>query len=109
VIKVEAVLLREKVEEVMDAVTDRTGHVGVTVPRRRGGDPRHVHAGRRAAPSSRTPIVIALVAVDVSEHGMWGYPELYIPVPGGYGSESHAAALTPGMRHHATTPALAES
>jgi len=46
--------------------------------------------------------------LDVSEHGMWGYPELYIPVPGGYGSESHSAALSPGMRHHATTPAVAE-
>jgi ammonium transporter, Amt family len=22
--------------------------------------------------------------LDVSEHGMWGYPEFYIPVPGGY-------------------------
>ena len=30
-IKVEAVVVREKVEEVMDAVTHRTGHVGVTV------------------------------------------------------------------------------
>jgi nitrogen regulatory protein P-II 1 len=30
-VKVEAVVVREKVEEVMDAVTDRTGHVGVTV------------------------------------------------------------------------------
>lgn len=30
-IKVEAVVVREKVEEVMDAVTERTGHVGVTV------------------------------------------------------------------------------
>jgi ammonium transporter, Amt family len=46
--------------------------------------------------------------LDVSEHGMWGYPEFYIPVPGGYGSESHAAALSPGMRHQATKPALAE-
>jgi hypothetical protein len=27
------------------------------------------------------------VGLDVSEHGMWGYPEFYIPVPGGYGSE----------------------
>jgi Amt family ammonium transporter len=27
--------------------------------------------------------------LDVSEHGMWGYPEFYIPVPGGYGSERH--------------------
>lgn len=27
------------------------------------------------------------IGLDVSEHGMWGYPEFYIPVPGGYGSE----------------------
>ncbi|MHB1244646.1 MAG: ammonium transporter, partial [Gaiellaceae bacterium] len=27
--------------------------------------------------------------LDVSEHGMWGYPEFYIPVPGGYGTDSH--------------------
>jgi Amt family ammonium transporter len=27
--------------------------------------------------------------LDVHEHGMWGYPEFYIPVPGGYGTESH--------------------
>ncbi len=25
--------------------------------------------------------------LDVSEHGMWGYPEFYIPVPGGYGTQ----------------------
>jgi Amt family ammonium transporter len=27
--------------------------------------------------------------LDVHEHGMWGYPEFYIPVPGGYGTEAH--------------------
>ncbi|MEO5575835.1 MAG: P-II family nitrogen regulator [Gaiellaceae bacterium] len=30
-VKIEAVVVREKVEAVMDAVTERTGHVGVTV------------------------------------------------------------------------------
>ena len=30
-VKVEAVVLRERVETVMEAVTDQTGHVGVTV------------------------------------------------------------------------------
>ncbi len=30
------------------------------------------------------------LGLDVSEHGMWGYPEFYIPVPGGYGTETHA-------------------
>jgi len=28
--------------------------------------------------------------LDVHEHGMWGYPEFYIPVPGGYGTTSHS-------------------
>jgi hypothetical protein len=28
------------------------------------------------------------MGLDVSEHGMWGYPEFYIPVPGGYGTET---------------------
>jgi len=27
--------------------------------------------------------------LDVSEHGMWGYPELYMPVPGGYGTHGN--------------------
>ena len=30
------------------------------------------------------------LGLDVSEHGMWGYPEFYIPVPGGYGTETHS-------------------
>mgnify|MGYP001770968998 CR=1 FL=1 len=33
---------------------------------------------------------VETAGLDVSEHGMWGYPELYIPVPGGYGTEAHA-------------------
>jgi len=33
--------------------------------------------------------------LDVSEHGMWGYPEFYIPVPGGYGSERHGHIHVP--------------
>ena len=28
--------------------------------------------------------------LDVHEHGMWGYPEFYIPVPGGYDAGSHS-------------------
>jgi ammonium transporter, Amt family len=42
--------------------------------------------------------------LDVSEHGMWGYPEFYIPVPGGYGTEAHGHLL--GHRH--PHPAAAE-
>jgi ammonium transporter, Amt family len=36
--------------------------------------------------------------LDVSEHGMWGYPEFYIPVPGGYGTETHGHLLGPARR-----------
>jgi Amt family ammonium transporter len=32
---------------------------------------------------------VETAGLDVSEHGMWGYPEFYIPVPGGYGTETH--------------------
>jgi Amt family ammonium transporter len=39
--------------------------------------------------------------LDVSEHGMWGYPEFYIPVPGGYGTESHGHL---GLAHRADRP-----
>jgi Amt family ammonium transporter len=37
--------------------------------------------------------------LDVHEHGMWGYPEFYIPVPGGYGTEAHGhLGLPPALR-----------
>jgi Amt family ammonium transporter len=35
----------------------------------------------------RTEAHVESAGLDVSEHGMWGYPEFYIPVPGGYGTE----------------------
>jgi Amt family ammonium transporter len=38
----------------------------------------------------RTEPDVEMAGLDVSEHGMWGYPEFYIPVPGGYGTESHS-------------------
>ena len=37
----------------------------------------------------RTEPDVETAGLDVSEHGMWGYPEFYIPVPGGYGTEAH--------------------
>jgi Amt family ammonium transporter len=55
-----------------------------------------VTVGIRTEPETET------AGLDVSEHGMWGYPELYIPVPGGYGTESHGHLLG-----HAPTPAHA--
>ncbi len=41
---------------------------------------------------------VETAGLDVSEHGMWGYPEFYIPVPGGYGTESHGH-LGPAHAH----------
>ncbi|MGZ4411389.1 MAG: hypothetical protein ACXVY8_04570, partial [Gaiellaceae bacterium] len=46
---------------------------------------------------------VETVGLDVAEHGMWGYPEFYIPVPGGYGTESHGHL---GLAH-APAPARA--
>jgi Amt family ammonium transporter len=51
---------------------------------------------------------VETAGLDVAEHGMWGYPEFYIPVPGGYGTESHGH-LGPAHGHaHAPTPVPAQ-
>ena len=48
---------------------------------------------------------VETAGLDVSEHGMWGYPEFYIPVPGGYGTESHGhLGLSHAPRPAAATP-----
>jgi Amt family ammonium transporter len=47
----------------------------------------------------RTDAEAETAGLDVSEHGMWGYPEFYIPVPGGYGTEAHGhVGLAAGAR-----------
>jgi len=51
----------------------------------------------------RTDPEMETAGLDVSEHGMWGYPEFYIPVPGGYGTETHGHL---GLSH-APRPAAA--
>ncbi len=51
----------------------------------------------------RTDPEMETAGLDVSEHGMWGYPEFYIPVPGGYGTEAHGHL---GLSH-ARLPAAA--
>jgi hypothetical protein len=38
---------------------------------------------------------------------MWGYPEFYIPVPGGYGTESHVHLRVPHVHHEAKPAAEA--
>ena len=55
--------------------------------------------GIRVEPETET------AGLDVSEHGMWGYPEFYIPVPGGYGTEAHGHLL--GRAHVHPPPAVA--
>ena len=45
---------------------------------------------------------VETAGLDVSEHGMWDYPEFYIPVPGGYGTESHGHL---GLAHAQTRTA----
>ena len=51
---------------------------------------------------------VETAGLDVSEHGMWGYPEFYIPVPGGYGTEAHGhLGLAHGRPRPASEPALA--
>src|SRR6476659_5048401 len=58
----------------------------------------------------RTEPHVEGMGLDVSEHGMWGYPEVYIPVPGGYGTEHHGHALLTRPKDAAapaTTPAPA--
>ena len=42
---------------------------------------------------------VETAGLDVSEHGMWGYPEFYIPVPGGYGTEAHGHLHGNGHHH----------
>ena len=61
-----------------------------------------VTVGIRAEPETET------AGLDVSEHGMWGYPEFYIPVPGGYGTESHGHLLGHGSPRAAPAAVRAE-
>jgi Amt family ammonium transporter len=61
----------------------------------------NVTVGIRAEPE------VESAGLDVSEHGMWGYPEFYIPVPGGYGSEHHGHLVRPPAAAPAVEPAAA--
>jgi Amt family ammonium transporter len=52
----------------------------------------------------RVEPVVESQGLDVHEHGMWGYPEFYIPVPGGYGTEAHGHLVGNGHGHEAPAP-----
>jgi Amt family ammonium transporter len=47
---------------------------------------------------------VETAGLDVAEHGMWGYPEFYIPVPGGYGTDSHGHLGLAHTRARAPVP-----
>jgi ammonium transporter, Amt family len=55
----------------------------------------------KATAGIRVDAEVETAGLDVSEHGMWGYPEFYIPVPGGYGTEAHGHL---GLAHAARPP-----
>jgi Amt family ammonium transporter len=55
----------------------------------------------------RTDDAVEAAGLDVSEHGMWGYPEFYIPVPGGYGTDSHGHLGLAHAQRSAPAPAPA--
>ncbi len=57
----------------------------------------------------RTEPEVETLGLDVSEHGMWGYPEFYIPVPGGYGSEHHGHAVVTAPKEAAATATAASA
>jgi Amt family ammonium transporter len=57
----------------------------------------------------RTEPEVETLGLDVSEHGMWGYPEFYIPVPGGYGSEHHGHAVVTASKEAAATATAASA
>ena len=48
---------------------------------------------------------VETAGLDVSEHGMWGYPEFYIPVPGGYGTDTHGHLGAAAASAHRPIPA----
>src|SRR5438874_6253127 len=54
----------------------------------------------------RTEPEVETAGLDVSEHGMWGYPEFYIPVPGGYDVWTTPPWASGGTRAPAPRPAV---
>ena len=57
----------------------------------------------------RTEPEVETLGLDVSEHGMWGYPEFFIPVPGGYGTDMGDGGHAPGAPSAATVHAMTAS
>jgi hypothetical protein len=46
--------------------------------------------------------------LDISEHGMWGYPESFMPVPGGVYRPPDTPTVNPHVLDHAPGKAAVE-
>ena len=96
--KIEAIIRHERLQDVQDAL-DQLGVSGLTVSevvgcgRQKGYTEQY--RGQVAIFSLLPKIKVeSVVPSDLVEHGMWGYPEQFMPVPG---SEYHTPA-GPGQR-----------
>jgi len=111
-IKVEAVVVREKVEEVMDAVTDRTGHVGVTVLEAvgHGRQPGITHEYRGRVFESRFLPKALLVFVVEDERAEAVVATIVEAARTGHESGDGIVWTTPvsGVMHHRTARPLEE-
>ncbi|HUH15399.1 MAG TPA: P-II family nitrogen regulator [Gaiellaceae bacterium] len=111
-IKVEAVVVREKVEEVMDAVTERTGHIGVTVLEAvgHGRQPGITHEYRGRVFESRFLPKALLVFVVEDERADAVVETIVATARTGHESGDGIVWTTPvlGVRHHRTGAPLEE-
>jgi nitrogen regulatory protein P-II 1 len=112
VIKIEAVVVREKVEEVMDAVTERTGHVGVTVIEAvgHGAQPGITHEYRGRVFESRFLPKALLVFVVDGERADAVVDAIVETARTGHGSGDGIVWTTPvwSATHHRTGRPLEE-
>jgi nitrogen regulatory protein P-II 1 len=111
-VKVEAVVVRDKVETVMDAVTERTGHVGVTVVEAvgHGRQPGITHEYRGRVFESRFLPKALLVFVVEDELAEAVVDTIVATARTGHESGDGIAWTTPvfGVRHNRTGRELAE-
>ena len=109
--KVEAVVVRDKVEEVMDAVTERTGHVGVTVLEAvgHGAQPGITHEYRGRVFESRFLPKALLVFVVADERVEGAVGAIVEAARTGHESGDGIVWTTPvhGVVHHRTGAGLA--
>jgi nitrogen regulatory protein P-II 1 len=111
-VKVEAVVVRDRVEAVMDAVTEETGHVGVTVLEAvgHGRQPGITHEYRGRVFESRFLPKALLVFVVEDELAEAVVETIVVAARTGHESGDGIVWTTPvfGVRHNRTGRELAE-